>query len=407
MTVITKVKRAAIRIQGLKDSEMDFQLLRMLGTSCNGGSSVGECFSIIDKIADCDPANWTREFHQLAKQAEKQAIDALKKGHKISAKDHFIRASNYYRSAEYYADPFQPEQHKLGLTSFETFNQFTQLLNLPVDCLEIPYEKKWLPGYFMRPNEDKRPKKTIIIISGFDGSNEESYLQFGKLALERGYNVLIASGPGQTSTLRFHPDLKFCHNYEKPIGSIIDYALKQPEVDANKLAILGISFGGYFATRATAYDDRIKAVIANSPIIDLYAYMLAFTGHEVLEPDIYFTTDDLDEIPDTVMSRNQKLLFKALCFKFGVNSFPEYFKKLEQFKLGDAIKNIKCPSFAMMGEGEGNEVLSQAKRFEKNVSGPVTKYIFTIQEGADAHCQLGNIPLSCAIACDWLDETLE
>lgn len=31
---------------------------------------------------------------------------------------------------------------------------------------------------------------------------------------------------------------------------------------------------------------------------------------------------------------------------------------------------------------------------------------FTAQEGADAHCQLGNLPLSNALLLDWLEEKL-
>jgi hypothetical protein len=43
------------------------------------------------------------------------------------------------------------------------------------------------------------------------------------------------------------------------------------------------------------------------------------------------------------------------------------------------------------------------ERFCSGVRGPVTKRIFTVAEGADTHCQLGNLPLSNAVIYDWLD----
>src|SRR3712207_7666546 len=69
---------------------------------------------------------------------------------------------------------------------------------------------------------DARPRKTMIVLTGFDGTGEELYFQTGQAALERGWNVLLAEGPGQTGFLRFHPDVGFRPDYEKPVGAMID-----------------------------------------------------------------------------------------------------------------------------------------------------------------------------------------
>ena len=58
----------------------------------------------------------------------------------------------------------------------------------------------------------------------------------------------------------------------------------------------------------------------------------------------------------------------------------------------------------MVGAAEGAEPLKQAEYFKSDAAGPVVEYVFSHAEGADAHCQLTNLPLSAAVLFDWLDE---
>jgi hypothetical protein len=92
--------------------------------------------------------------------------------------------------------------------------------------------------------------------------------------------------------------------------------------------------------------------------------------------------------------------------RFGQKNVRETYKFMEQFKVGDAIKNVKMPTLAVYGAGEGGEPGRQADFFCANVKGPVTKYAFTVDQGADAHCQVGNMPFSTGVILDWLDEKL-
>ena len=90
--------------------------------------------------------------------------------------------------------------------------------------------------------------------------------------------------------------------------------------------------------------------------------------------------------------------------RFGVDSIEAWLERLREFRVGDALQNIRCPSLACAGEGEGPITMELFESFSRNVSGPVTKRVFTTAEGADTHCQLGNLPLSNAVIYDWLDE---
>jgi pimeloyl-ACP methyl ester carboxylesterase len=222
--------------------------------------------------------------------------------------------------------------------------------------------------------------------------------------LDRGWNVLIAEGPGQAGLLRFHPDLAFRPDYEVPVGAMIGYALSRPEVDPQRLALYGISYGGYFASRAAAHDARIKALVANSPIPDLHAYILGFVGPEVAANPPPLTLGTIDRIPDQQMPPGIKHALKLSLRRFGVDSIAAWLERARDFRIGDALRNIRCPSLAMVGEGEGPVAMELFESFSKGVSGPVTRRVFTRAEGADTHCQLGNLPLSNAVVYDWLEE---
>lgn len=399
-----RVERGRTRIEGFQSGELDFQLLRSLGAGNYGGASPGEVFTTRAAVTGDDPYAWHEALAAMGERVLKTGHEALERGHCISARDHFLRASMYYRAAEYFADPFGSEALTWGLASRDAFRAAAELMPDRIEPVGIPFEGKVLPGYFMAPANGADRGKTIVILTGFDGTGEELYFQAAAAALERRYNVLIGEGPGQVGCLRLHPELKFQPDYEKPIGAMLDFALARPEVASERLALYGISFGGYFVTRAAEHDGRIKALIANSPIIDLYAYMVGFVGPQFAANPPPVSLSEVDEIPDEKFPRDAKLSFKSACRRFGADSIAGWLTRLKDFNAEKELAEIRCPALAMVGKGEGAEALRQSRRFVDSVSGPVTERIFTTDEGADAHCQLGNLPLSNAVIFDWLDE---
>jgi pimeloyl-ACP methyl ester carboxylesterase len=399
------VARSATRIRGFADPEMDFQLLRGLGVANYMGASVGEVLAACRAIKDGDPRTWPAAFVELGELTSSFARAALEKQHHVSARDHFQRASMYYRAAEYYDDPVTETSRAHGMASRDLFLEAVRFMPWNTEVLQIPFERVWLPGYFMQPGgAAAQPRKTLIVLTGFDGTAEELYFQTGAAALERGWNVLLAEGPGQTGFLRFHPGVSFRPDYEAPVGAMIDHISSRSDVDAQRLALYGISYGGYFASRAAAHNGRVKALVANSPIPDLRAYLLGFTGAEMAANPPPITLQDIDRIPDQQLPPGMKLSLKMSLRRFGVDSIAAWLERLRDFRIGDALRNIGCPSLALVGEAEGPVSLDLFETFSRGVSGPVAKRVFTRAEGADSHCQLANLPLSNAVVYDWFDE---
>lgn len=406
---MSKIKRGKTRVKGFTDEEMDFQLLRQMGSSSFGAASVGECLSLASRIKDGDPVSWVEEFLKLAEWQQKDAHKRASKGHTASARDQFLKACNSFRAAEYYTSCLDPNHQKLGMQARYCFREAMDNLWHTFEEHLLTYKSIDLPVYFMSPSPYEQKRKTLLIVSGFDGTLEEEYFMRGYTALERGYNVVLFAGPGQMDVFRFYTGTHFEPDFENPTKTVIDFIQDRPEVDMERLALMGISFGGYFAARATSREPRVKALIANSPILNLHNYLTAFAGYDPAEApdDQNFALKDLPEIPEDIMTPEEKARTENLMIRFGQPTFKDTFIYLKDFTVGDAISNIRCPSLALVGSGEGEEPEKQCNEFVEKVSGRVTKHIFTEVEGADSHCQIGNPSFSAAVSLDWLDEIFD
>lgn len=400
----TKTVRSATRLRGFDDEEFDFQMLRSVGVAGAGGATIGECLTVASKTRDGIPSSWVENFSEMADRVDQEASKCLETGHLVSARDLFCRASMYYRAAEYFEMPDSPNHDVLGNKSRESFRQACGLFSPAIRFITIPYEPLPLPGYYARANQEAGPNKTLIVLGGFDSSGEELYFQCGVEALKRGFDVVLFDGPGQTGMMRYTPKVPFRPDYEGVIQKVVDHVLSWDTVDASRLALLGISFGGYLAPRGVAYEPRIRALIADSPVTDWRSYMGGFFGSDPeSEPD--FTSRELAEIPDSVITPRQKQMLIHCFRKFGVDTWHGLLQTLNEYHLSpEMMASIRIPVLACVGEGEGDEPKRQCDEFKRLVTGPVDVHRFTREWGADAHCQFNNLPRFSQVAYDWLDD---
>lgn len=405
---MANLKRGVINVQGFSDPEMDFQLLRQLGAAAYGASSVGECFAAVQEIHDNEPKDRVQTFTRLANHQLQDGLARFAKQHKVSAYGQLIKACNSFRAGEYYSPVTSMEHKQFGLKARSSFQQAMKCVDYHFESLTLELDGELLPAYAFFPQKGKRNHKTLIIVSGFDGTLEEEFLMRGIAGLERGYNIVVFAGPGQMDTWRVNEKSCFKPDYERPIHGLIDRLITLKEVNPEKIALCGVSFGGYFATRAACYENRISALIANSPIIDLYAYMTAFAGidplRDIPEADD-FSVQDLPEIPEDMMSRQVKFQCEMLMQRYGKETFRKTFEYIAHFKVDEqALKQLRCPVLALIGNGEGEEPQRQTREFIQQVQG--SDYCFDDESGASTHCQVGNVMFANAVMYDWLDETL-
>ena len=404
------VVRSAVRVEGFRDDEFDYQLIRAMGVADYGGSTVGECLAVAAEITDGSPRSWASAFERLARRVEDRGRACLAAGRRVSARDHLLRASTYYRTAEYYADAVDGGSHRVGERSQACFADGAALVDPPVERIEVPYEGGSLPGYLVRPpggdSAPGRPLPTLVGVGGFDSSAEELYFHLGAPGADRGWNVFVFDGPGQPGCMRVNPHMTFRPDYEVPLGAVIDCLARRPDVDADRLALAGQSFGSYFAARSAATDPRVGALVADPPIVDMSGYMEAWVGPEVYRMARDIRPEDVTGVPEDLMPRQMQWGIGAICHRFGVPSFHAWREAMGSYRLDGMVASVRCPVLAMIGDREGVEPRAQFESFVGGVGGPVTRVVFTAEDGASTHCQSDNIRLSAQVTFDWLDEHL-
>ena len=258
------------------DPTYSFEMLRALSHTVENGADIGECLKTGYRIKEGDDESWYREWLKTAEFTEKIAEKSLNEGHKVSAREAYLRACNYYRCAEFFIhqDPNDPRILELSSKSRKCFQKAGELFQPKFEILEIPYENTTLPAYFIKADNSSQPRPTIIIHTGFDGTGEELYFDGGAAAIRRGYNCLLFEGPGQGRVIR-ESKIKFRPDWEAVVTPIVDYLITRDDIDPDRIALYGLSFGGYLAPRAVAFEHRIHACIANGGIYDFLEPQLA------------------------------------------------------------------------------------------------------------------------------------
>ncbi len=384
------------------DPSFTFEFIRTLGYAYEKAADLGESVATAKKITDGDFHSWYDAWLDTAKRIEKVAIKADQQRQIATAREAHFRASNYYRTAGFYM--IDPKDRAKSISAYqkskENFIEAIASLDY-IEIVNIPYEKTTLNGYLIRTQNKNAP--LVIVNTGFDGTAEELYFEVGSALHARGYNCLLIEGPGQGSVLRIQ-DLPFRSDWEKVITPVVDYAEKLPNINKDKIALMGISMGGYLAPRAAAFEPRIKALIANGGVFDF-----AETAYRTLPKEVVALIDTQPEEFNKIMDKEMKTNTVARWFyengmwTFHANTPADFMKKLRAYNLKDIAKNIKASTLIVDSEAD-TFMEGQAKALYEHLTSPKTFLLFTRQQAAQSHCQMGATAISNELIFDWLDK---
>lgn len=123
------------------NEDFDGQFLRALSYAAYGGADIGECFETANNIKEGDRGSWYDAWTKTAERMRQDAEESLKGGHNVSARHSYLRASNYYRAAEFYVrdGPKDPRSLQGWQASHDCFACAAELFHPPFEAVEIPY----------------------------------------------------------------------------------------------------------------------------------------------------------------------------------------------------------------------------------------------------------------------------
>jgi hypothetical protein len=133
-----------------KDNSFAFEFVRNLGFVYYGGADLGEMMAAAGRIKEGDFESWFAEWDKLAHRILSRAKSSLAAGHLESARQQHLRASTYFRMAEFYlhGDPADTRILTESKASQEAYAEAARLTGPTWEPVQIPYEGTTLPGYF-------------------------------------------------------------------------------------------------------------------------------------------------------------------------------------------------------------------------------------------------------------------
>jgi hypothetical protein len=329
------------------DESFAFEFVRNLGFMYYGGSDLGEMVATAAKITEGDFESWFTEWDKLGRRVLGRADASLAAGHDISAREGYLRASTYFRIAEFYlhGNPEDPRILSESRASQKAYAEAAKLTGPTWEPIEIPYEGTTLPGYFYMVDNSGKARPTLIFTGGYDSSAEEMFYFAAAAATRRGYNCLTFDGPGQGSPIR-EQKLPFRHDWEKVVTPVVDYAMTRPDVEGGNLSLIAMSLGGYFGARTVAFEHRFRAAIFYDGVWSFYEALRHLLPKEAIAAFDAGDAAQLDEIIHKLMPKNTSLRWVVTqgLWSFGTSSLTEFVEKTKQYTVEGIVGRYSAPA---------------------------------------------------------------
>lgn len=362
---------------------LSYQFRRALGEAQVGAGAVSECFRAASFIRPHDNESWCAAWLEVADRNRDYAQAAFDARNPRTSKAAWLRACNYYRSAEFMLEGSDPRRLQIFGACEQMFRNAGALFDPPIEVVSIPFENgNALSGYFLTPpGAADGPLPTVISFGGVDSIKEECYFMIGMGLAERGIATLLMDGPGQGGARR-RLGLTARADWEVPMRYVCDYLETRSDVDMDRVGIVGTSLGGYYSARAACFEPRISACVSHGAEWDVHAECLQASG----------------EGGDAMHMR----------WILGVDTWDEVLEATKPFTLEGAISHMRCPYLIVHGAYDyfGNDQATLAYEGAKAAGVDVTLRVVATEETGADHCQHDNPSLGLEIVGDWFKEVL-
>jgi 2,6-dihydroxypseudooxynicotine hydrolase len=375
----------------------------------SNGVALTDFEEVTASIATWD--DWCRAWSARAAMHEQMGRDALGKKKFLSAGEHLQRAGVYYHFAKFVFVHDIAQMKAAHMKAVECRNLALPHLEPPGERVEIPFEGKKLVGILRKPaahlpekwppvsrlrealgkifrwarcfggrsqvrsgdaqTEDSIARPPVMIMAvGLDSTKEETEA-YERPFLQRGVAILVFDGPGQGEA---EYDMPIRGNYETAVKAVCDYIETRKDLDASRIGLWGVSLGGYYAPRAAAFEQRVKACIALAGPYDMGD---AWAG-----------------LPDHTR--------EAFRVRSHCKTQDEARKNAATLTLKGVAQNITCPLFIVTGKQDRIVPWQDAERLSREVKGPCE--LLVVEDGNHI---ANNRPYRWRLqTADWMAEQL-
>ncbi|HEY6302335.1 MAG TPA: alpha/beta hydrolase [Terriglobales bacterium] len=210
-----------------------------------------------------DKDEWAAGFMGVADRYMNEG-KALAKTDPAKANADYIRAWRLYSFGRW-PIPASAGKQRSYEKAIEAFLAHARFWDPPLEIVRIPFEGKEIIGYLRLPKNAKGPVPLVLAVNGLDSRKEDLSESFSAI-LPFGIGFLAVDGPGTGQN-----PIKVSENAEHMLSRVLDYIATRPEIDKNRVAMHGVSWGAYWATKMAIVEHaRLRGASAQSPPTDRF-----------------------------------------------------------------------------------------------------------------------------------------
>jgi esterase FrsA len=214
-----------------------------------------------ESVHTADKDEWAAAFMHVGDRYFNEA-KSLERTDATKADAGYVRAWRLYSFGRW-PIPASPGKQRSYEKAIEAFLHHSKFYDPALEVVRIPFEGKEIIGYLRLPKNVNGPVPLVIAVNGLDSRKEDLTESFSAI-LPSGIGFLAVDGPGTGQA-----PIKVSETSERMLSRVIDYAQSRPEVDKTRIALHGVSWGAYWATKMAIVERaRLRGASAQSPPVD-------------------------------------------------------------------------------------------------------------------------------------------
>lgn len=365
----------------------NYSLSQAVNMGLRSGLQIGEVVRAVGGLAGQDRFTMDDLYYAWLRFADQQrdlAADERRDGYLIASGERLLRAS----TAQYVAQ-VRMSNRKLRREALEahwaTFREGAERAQIGYTRVEFASPDGLLSAWWM-PGSLTEPAPAVMFFPGFDLDKEMLVCTVGNAFQRRGVGVLIVDGPGIGEALWLH-DIPSRPDYEVPARATLEYLRSRPDVVAERIGVVGISLGGYYATRAAAFEPELACCVAWGAVKDFGASMRR-----------RWLAD-----PKPAGTPNEAQLVAVM----GTADLDSAMERVQEWSLKGKLGGLHQPFFLLHGELDRQATLADAKDVFREVPARQKEFrVFTAGEGGAEHCQIDEPLVARELIADWCGAVL-